>query len=69
MMCFRDMTFCTFDKCIKWSGCYRALNEEQQALADLWWFRRGEIPEGEYAPIMAFTEEPECYENNTSTSK
>ena len=60
MMCFRDMTFCSFDKCSKWESCGRALTDKIIEEADVWW----EIAGGEKgrAPICKFADQPKCFE-------
>lgn len=56
MMCFRDMTFCTFYKdCAKADRCVRPLTPEVQAAAESWWGKPG-------APIAYFTSQPSCHE-------
>lgn len=61
MLCYRDMTFCTYYKnCAKAEECDRALTPEIQKDADKWWesFKIDGSP-----PICMFAEKPECYEN------
>lgn len=53
MMCYRDMTFCTFYKeCSEGSGCYRALTEEVLEKAKKW------MPD---PPICSFVDKPKCF--------
>jgi len=51
MLCYKDRTYCPFDKCAKFEECHRALAEDVavgSALTGL--------------PICQFAEEPECFE-------
>ena len=60
MMCYRDMTFCTFYKeCGKGETCCRAFTEEQSTKADQWWGWNGEGESG--APVAFFCEQPDCF--------
>lgn len=55
MICYRDMTFCNYWRdCDKSDKCGRALTDGIMAEAKLWW-------RGEYPPICAFSEKPECH--------
>jgi hypothetical protein len=57
MICFRDMTFCTFyNECAEGEECHRALTPEVRKRADDWWKDCG----GE-APIAHFGNKPECF--------
>jgi len=53
MICYRDITFCTFYETCK-EPCYRALTPDVIAAAELWWG-------SEDVPIATFMEKPECY--------
>ena len=55
MICYRDMTFCTFYEGCGADRCDRALTPEVQEQADRWWGKEGG------APICVFGEKPECY--------
>ena len=55
MICYKDMTFCSFYKeCSKGKDCSRALTEEVIKDAQEWWGN----PE---APICQFMEKPDCF--------
>jgi hypothetical protein len=57
MMCYKDMTFCTYYKdCYLKASCPRPLTPEVQAGADEWWEDIG----GD-APIAIFTKKPICW--------
>ncbi len=56
MLCYRDMTFCTFDECKEWDVCPRALTREVKQKASDWWGTDGE------APISMFVDKPGCFE-------
>jgi hypothetical protein len=58
MICYRDMTFCSFDEgCKKGGDCERALTTKVQESADKWWSgMKGQ------APIMRFADKPKCFE-------
>lgn len=56
MICYRDMTFCSFyTNCAVGSTCSRALTPEVVKKANLWWGR----PE---APISQFVDQPHCHQ-------
>ena len=58
MLCFKDMTFCTYEGCAKFdNGCKRSLTPKVSAEAAKWW---GKGPGG--APICRFMDKPDCYE-------
>ena len=57
MICYKDMTFCTYEKCAKWTTCHRALTPKAKVDADKWW--SGEKGE---APICIYSDKPYCYE-------
>ena len=62
MMCYRDMTFCTFYKnCADAKDCHRPLTPEVEKAADEWFksWRKGDDDQG--APICMFSEKPECW--------
>jgi len=57
MMCYKDMTFCTYWYiCMDGSAgnCPRALTEDVKRDADKWWGTEG-------APIAVFLERPSCF--------
>jgi hypothetical protein len=55
MLCYKDMTFCTYGVLCKDSGsCHRVLTTEVQCAADKWWGRAG-------APIMVYADFPSCF--------
>lgn len=56
MICYRDMTFCPFDKCEKFGECERALTEKVKKGAKAW------MPLVEDPPVCLFAHEPECFE-------
>lgn len=59
MRCFRDMTFCSYDKCKEWETCGRALTDKIIEEADTWWIncdgKKGE------APICKWMDKPGCF--------
>lgn len=62
MICYRDMTFCTFHEgCAKAKDCPRPLTEDVRVKADAWWNGRKPTGERQEAPIAVFAEKPECY--------
>lgn len=55
MMCYKDMTFCTFYKeCDAGSNCSRALTKEVEEGDKRWWGN-------DNAPISKFVDKPECF--------
>ncbi len=55
MMCYRDMTFCTFYKdCTSADTCHRPLTDEVKAQAVEFWG-------SEDVPIACFTDRPDCF--------
>lgn len=56
-MTYRDMTFCTGDRCVKFATCPRALTPAVKAAAEKWWRGKG-------APIDLFANPraQSCYE-------
>ena len=55
MICYRDMTFCTFhEDCARAAECHRPLTDDVKAKAEKWWG-------GEGAPIAMFAQKPECH--------
>lgn len=59
MLCYRDMTFCTFyKKCKNGKTCVRSLKQKIQKSADEWWGKG----EGQ-APICVFSNKPKCFED------
>jgi len=60
MMCYRDITFCSFNNCRKWGECRRALTEAQQKMAEAWWMRGG--GDKRDTPIAKYINKPSCYE-------
>lgn len=56
MICYKDMTFCSFYKvCKKGKECDRALTKEVREKAIKWWGSTN-------APIAMFGEQPKCME-------
>jgi hypothetical protein len=53
MLCFSDMTYCPFKKCIYFDICHRALTEKVQIDA---------ISNG--YPICQFIDKPSCFEDD-----
>lgn len=60
MISYRDMTFCTFDKCIKHypSMCRRVLTDHDLKV----------LREGDYL-VSVFAEKPECFEEEIGRCK
>jgi len=55
MICYRDMTFCTFwEKCKKGKECFYALTDEEVKKAHKWWGNK-------QAPISIFSKKPDCF--------
>ena len=62
MICYKDMTFCSFwEECKEGKSCPRALTEKVEIEADRWWlsFHGSTIKNG--APICQFVKKPECF--------
>lgn len=60
MICYKDMTFCTFWKlCKDGEGCHRALTDEIKENSWNWWNQRRAIPE--VPPICVFSTKPDCF--------
>ncbi len=60
MLCYRDMTFCTFhEDCAKAPTCHRPLTDEVKRGAAEWWG-------GNDAPVALFLEKPACHEPSES---
>ena len=58
MLCYKDMTFCSFYKdCKDGETCERALTDEVKADAKNW----GDSWGCDDTPICEFTEKPECF--------
>lgn len=53
MMCYRDMTFCKAENCVKFNECPRALTEQVKQAAERWM---------KDAPIAVFTAPPSCFQ-------
>lgn len=59
MMCFRDMTFCTyFQDCKNAGDCPRPLTDDVREAAQKWAYTIG----AEIVPIATWTEKPDCHE-------
>lgn len=57
LICFRDMTFCPFNKdCAGAKDCGRALTAEVEAAAKRWWADISGEP-----PIAVFASKPSCH--------
>ena len=55
MMCYRDMTFCTFyGECRKGKKCRRALTKKVKIDAEKWWGSKD-------APIASYVNKPGCF--------
>ncbi len=50
MLCYRDMTFCSYSKCKEFKTCIRALTQDIKDKADKFGL-----------PICQFAEQPECF--------
>ena len=55
MICYKDRTFCSYEKCKKFSECPRALTKEIKVSA-----------KGFGLPICQFAERPDCFESEFS---
>ena len=53
MICYRDMTWCTFLDC-KDKKCSRRYTDKVKAEAKAWWGGKG-------APICRFVNKPDCF--------
>ena len=59
MMCYKDMTFCTFyQDCAHASTCHRPLTPDVRAAAMEW---TNTFTKLAYALVMQYTEQPECH--------
>ena len=65
-MCYKDQTFCPFDKCNKFDDCDDALTKEVRQGANRWW---SNFPVRCDAPISVHISEPECFENKNKEKK
>jgi hypothetical protein len=55
MLCYRDITFCSYyNKCDKQGTCGRELTPQVERDADEWWGSPG-------APISKYSCQPECF--------
>jgi len=55
MICYKDMTFCTFyKKCTEGDKCFRSLTPDVRKNAAKWW-GNSEVP------IAVFADKPECF--------
>ena len=62
MMCYRDMTFCSFyEDCSKASDCNRPLTPEVKAAANRWFNGESDTPIAAI-PISVFAAKPGCHE-------
>jgi murein endopeptidase len=62
MMCYRDMTFCTYYKeCKAGNTCDRALTYWVKAEARAWWGGVG-------VPIATYADKPECFQDKEEVS-
>jgi hypothetical protein len=52
MFCYKDRTFCPFDKCSKFNTCKTALTEGVQKDAERWM---------KDPPICVYVDKPDCY--------
>ena len=60
MMCYKDMTFCTFDDCAHFGvDCPRSLTDEEKKRAGDWWGKWS--IDKKNAPICVFLERPKCF--------
>ena len=62
MMCYRDMTFCSYDDCKLFKKCDRALTDKVLEDAHKWWGTTD-------APIAYYGEKPDCWEEKRGTKK
>jgi len=53
VICFRDMTFCHFEKCKKFYECERGYTDNVKKQAEKWM---------KHPPVCFFVEKPNCYE-------
>lgn len=61
MMCYRDRTFCSFNKeCSAGDKCEIALTDKVKSDAEKWWGK----PD---APICEFVDKPECFKSLEGT--
>ena len=57
MICYRDMTFCSYWKeCKDGINCFRALTSQVIYNAGKWWGK-------ENPPISLFAEKPDCFKS------
>ena len=52
-MCYKDITFCPFNKCKDWTNCSAALTDKVKEDAEKWM---------KNAPICHYIDKPDCYE-------
>lgn len=58
MMCFRDKTFCPFNRCEDFKICKDAYTKEVKEAAEKWWGNKN-------APVALWAEHPKCYQGRT----
>ena len=54
MISFKDMTFCSYSDCARFTECPRAFTDEQLEAAKQWWG-------GDDAPVAFFGSRPVCF--------
>jgi len=61
MLCYKDMTFCSYwEECKDGKNCNRALTPEVFENATKWWGLISKNP----VPICQFSEQPDCFKEN-----
>jgi hypothetical protein len=62
MMCYKDMTFCSFDTCKNFGiNCHRSLTKEVIENA-IKWYDSWAIDKENGPPICVYIDKPICYE-------
>ena len=64
MLCYKDMTFCSYSDCERFSYCCRALTDRVHEDAEKWW-KNGRDDITSNPPICVFSAKPSCYQNHT----
>lgn len=58
MLCYKDMTFCTYNKCVNFKRCFRAFTKERESGAD-----------STDLPVCFFADKPECFKETKEGTK
>lgn len=62
MICYRDKTFCPFDKCKKFQTCQDAYTDAVKSAAVEWWGNKD-------APVSLCGEKPKCFKSEAASCR